>query len=612
MSPSSFLRRAARSLLLPLVFAGSATTQAPTYSVATTAEADTSATEPGGFLLSIPGIGDDFVLFGDGQMVTRANGTARISAFVHRLAAFDREFYVQLEFSGRIGPGDVGYPPAGSPVLTLQAGAYLPSGSIDPATYVYYTQVTGTLTGVRAYAGASLTVTNQGAAQLGLGASNKNVLPGLAVDLAVTVVQQPILGSMTPLGPAQMRATLVTDMPFCATHCDADAAVSSGPVRTCLQIPGLGSDFLFLPTGEFVEGAAGTATLTGIVRRQSDHTDEWALSLTLSGRVDPGSPAHPPAGSPVQQLLPAAYASQGGPVDPQAWHYYTQATGTLTGAGNNAGGLIPLQQQGAVQVGLGAAHANLFCGLAAELVAGPITQPTSHTILVTGNLQLQTNVAVRCLVPLPQVLTGIVQSLPTVTEQKAIYTGIDLGWTVVAAVGPNQLDADQREWVGGHIRVVDHDTVELSIPQGLAPGSYPVRLFTVGGISNALTLNLTAPTTITLRTEDTRTTGEDQHWVVHQGTLPSFAFSFLMLSPSNVATPVPGIVMLDIGDLGNSLILFGGALHDTITGAATITLSNLQPGLAGLRFYAQAAVLDATNPNTFPLLSSDVWFTDYQ
>ncbi|MBL8750701.1 MAG: hypothetical protein JNK78_16195, partial [Planctomycetes bacterium] len=425
------------TIVLGLFVASAAVAQNPTYGVALTAETDAASTETGGFLLSIPGVGDDFVLFGDGQFVERPDGTARLSAFVHRKIALDRELFVQLELSGHLGPGDQGYPPAGNPVVTLHPSAYVPAGSIDPATWTYYTQVTGSMTGLRTYDGTRISVVNQGAAQLGAGASNKNVQSGLALDLTLTVVQPPVIGSIVPTGPAQLRATLAPSASFCATHIDADPAVSSGPARLGLEIPGLGSDYVFLPVGSFVEASDGTATLAGVVRRQSDHTDEWALSLSLSGRLDPGSPLHPPAGSPVSELLPAAYDSLGGPVDPEAWRYYTGATGSLTGAGLNAGGSMQLAQLDAVQVGLGAGQGNLFIGVSARLAASNIVQPTSHPIAVTGDVQLHTNVAARCLIPLPQVVTGITQTLPSVTEQKATFTGIDLGWTIRAAVGPN-------------------------------------------------------------------------------------------------------------------------------------------------------------------------------
>ena len=581
------------------------------FAVATTADADTAATENGGFMLNLPGIGDDFVLFADGQMVTRANGTARISAFVHRTIALDREFYLVLELSGRVAPGGPGYPPAGSPVVTLQPSAYIPTGTIDPATYVYYTNVTGTLTGLRAYDGAKLLLTNQGAMQIGPGASNKNVQNGLAANFQVTVFQQPALGTLVPTGAAQLRSTILPSLAACATHVERDVEVSSGPARSCFEIPGVGSDYILLPVGSWLEASNGTATFAGTVRRQSDHSDSWTLNLTMSGRVDPGSPTHPPAGSPLLGLLPSAYANQGGPVDPGAWHYYTQVTGSLVGSGINAGGSLQLAQQTAAQVGLGAAHGNTFVGVGANLNPSGLVQPSGRIINVTGAVRLTSNVAVRCLVPQPQVLTGIVQNVPSVTQQKLVYTGIDLGFITSAAIGPRNFGTNGRDWYNGNVRVVNQQTVEVSIPQGMPPSSYPAYFFTVGGLSNALTVNVTAPTTLTLRTENDRAVGEDQHWVFHQGPLPQFAYSLLLLSQSNLPTNAPGIIDLNIGNQGADLILYTGVLHDPATGAGTITLPGLLPGLTGLRFYAQAGVVDSTAANAFPLLTTNVWFTDY-
>lgn len=587
------------------------TAPAQSFSVATTADADAASTEPGGYLLALPGIGDDFVLFADGQMVTRPDGTARISAFVHRAIALDREFYVVLELSGRVAPGDAGYPPIGSPVTTLQSNTYIPTGSIDPGTFVYYTTATGTLTGLRAYDGARISLTNQGPLQLGVGASNKNVQNGIAADFVMSIVQQPITGPLVPTGAAEFRATLLPTLTACATHVDPDANVSSGALRSCLEIPGVASDYVLLPVGSWIESTTGTATFTGTVRRQSDHTDSWDLSLSLSGRVDPGSPTHPPAGSPVLALLPGAYQSQGGQVDPSAWHYYTVVTGSLVGSGINAGGSMQLSAAVAAQVGVGAAQGNTFVGLGADLAASAIVQPPNHAISVTGNVLLRSNIAMRCLIPQPQVTGGVVQSLPTVTEQKLVFTGVDLGWIDHMAIGPRNLALDQREWYGGHLRVVNHTTIEVSIPQGMAPSSYPAYFFTIGGLSNALTVNLTAPTVVTARTEPDRAPGEDQHWVVHKGSLPSFAYSFLLVSLSNLPTNVPGIFDLDIGNQASHLILIGGQLNDAVTGAATITLPGLAPGLTGLRIYAQGALIDSTNPALFPLVASDVCFTDY-
>ncbi|MCC7061943.1 MAG: hypothetical protein IT456_04005, partial [Planctomycetes bacterium] len=58
--------------------------QGSVYRSAVEATADSFATETAGFLLAIPGVEQDFVLFADGQLEFRANHTARLSGFLHR------------------------------------------------------------------------------------------------------------------------------------------------------------------------------------------------------------------------------------------------------------------------------------------------------------------------------------------------------------------------------------------------------------------------------------------------------------------------------------------------------------------------------------------------
>jgi hypothetical protein len=578
------------------------------YATSIASSPDAFATETGGFLLTIPGIGE-FTLFADGQFVTRANGTARLSAHTRLTLAYDRQLYVELEFSGRVAPGDMGYPPVGSPVLTLLPDAYVPTGTVDPATYVYYTQVTGNMSGLAAWDGALITVANTTVAQSGDGATNKNAQPGIGVDLALTVVQQPPFGFF-PTGPAELRATLVPANSFCATHADRNAAISAGPVRVGLDAPGLASDYVFLPVGSWTEFDDGTAQLEGIVRRQADHDDQWTLSLTLSGRVDPGDAAHPPVGYPVLGLLPTAYVAQGGPVDPTHWRYYTAAAGTLVGAGINEGGSIQLTNDGATQVGFGADQANLYFGVSGALDAGTIVQPSSRAVTITDSLQFRSNFGSTCILPPMVVTTGSTQSRPTVTDQEVTFVGDDLGWSEQALVGTVLLTKEPRAWFGGNIRVVDHNTVVMRIPQGLEPANYPTFLLNAAATSTPLALDLTAPTAVTLHTEVDRLAGETQHWVAHKGPTGGVPFTLLVLSLSNLPTVVPGLVSLDIGDSFSSFLVYDGALNDPLTGAAVVTL-NVTPDLAGFRFYAQAVMFDLAAADPFPVPESNFVFTDY-
>lgn len=190
---------AGAAALFPASLAAQAVQRAATVAAA----ADAFATETGGFYLRVPGVSGEFRMFADGQWLERGDGTARLSALLERSSGSDRNVFVVLEFSGRLAPGAAGYPPAGSPVTTLLPSAYVPIGPVDPGSFVYYTQVTGTLTGLRAFDGLRANVVNAGTAQLGAGATNKNVLPGLAVDLTLTVVQPSNGEAFAPNGPGE-------------------------------------------------------------------------------------------------------------------------------------------------------------------------------------------------------------------------------------------------------------------------------------------------------------------------------------------------------------------------------------------------------------------------
>lgn len=607
------MRNVARSLgawLGIALLGGGLPAQGPTYAAATAAEAGPLATEPGGFLLAIPGVADDFVLFADGQFETRANGTARLSGLLRRQSAFDRELFVVLEFSGRIDPGSPLHPPAGAPILTMDPAAYVPLGPVDPLTFVHYTQVTGTITGLHSYLGAAIAVSAAAPVQVGTGANNENLQPGLLADLTLQVVQPPVLLPFVPTGAARLRSNLLPSLPHCASHVDPDAAVAPTAVRACLAVPGVATDFVFLPTGEWTEAADGSATLRGTLRRQSAHPESWVLDLTFTGRLDPGAAAFPPTGSPGLALDPSAYVPQG-PVDPALWRYYTTALGTLTGDGANAGGLVHLVNSGPLQVGLGADGGNLCFGIAGALVATVASQPTAGSFSPTGNLQLVANVGTECILPPLQVLTGTNQTLPNVTELRAVYTGIDLGFCEQVAVGTKILAfQDPRRWFGGHFRIVDHQTIELAVPQGLVPGNYPVRLLGRGASSAQMNLVLQPPAVPTLRSEASILPGEDQHWLVHQGNLVGPVLSYVVLSGSHAPSVLPGMISLQIGNQFQETMMFTGLLHDA-NGLLSVTIPAMPPVFLGQRIWQQAAMIELFNPNVLPLSTSDVWATDY-
>ena len=105
------------------------------------------------------------------------------------------------------------------------------------------------------------------------------------------------------------------------------------------------------------------------------------VSLAFSGLVDG---ANPPNRSPFLDgfsALPSQYLSQnGGPVDPSTWHYYTFATGTVTGGGAFAGfsaiWAFDPDVDIAFQVGEGATGRHLGYGASGWFDVEMVSQPS--------------------------------------------------------------------------------------------------------------------------------------------------------------------------------------------------------------------------------------------
>ena len=87
---------------------------AQSYSQTRHASPDAFSPTPVSTFLDIPGVGADFKIQGDGQLVERADGTARLSALIGRSSATDRRFLVTIELSGLVLPGQPSHPPVGA------------------------------------------------------------------------------------------------------------------------------------------------------------------------------------------------------------------------------------------------------------------------------------------------------------------------------------------------------------------------------------------------------------------------------------------------------------------------------------------------------------------
>lgn len=596
-----------------LLLALAVTAGAQTYHSVRQAAVDPAvATLAGGVMLSLPGVFTDFVLAGGGQYVELPNGTARLTARVYSEASIYSAFLLDLTLSGREVAGNPGYPPAGCPNQQLVNTAYAPSGPVDPNTFVYYTNATGTLTGVREYDGALLSLTSSGAVQLGTGANNRNTGPGLQADFTVAVVQQP----SNPLSPA---GTAALTLDFRAPTAEPTTHPQPDPLRTtllqgrALVLPGVANDYVFVPAAGFTEYGDGHAELNGTLARTAQLDDSWDVAISFTNRVTAGEPAHPPAGSPVLQMLPGAYAANGGPIDPSCWHYYTSAGGTLTGTGLNAGGSIALAGSSALQVGGGANQANTYFGFYGALVPTLVSQPTARTLALSGSVELFGLTAVFPVLPFPTlVVPATMPVLDTLTDQGFVLQGDNLAWVELMALNWDLAGGrDARAWHAGWFRVIDNQHVEFHPRPGQAPGIYNCFGYNPAVPTNTIQVQLVAPTAPKLFAEPTVASLYTTHVMLHSGPVTGPALSLVVLSQTLGASVAPGIATLDIGGAFSDVLLDPSAyLHDPVTGIAAANYGPINPSLAGLHYWFQGLVLDF-GALQWPLPATNPWRVDF-
>lgn len=323
-------------------------------------------------------LGSDWRFAAGGELEETADGTARLTGVIVRTGAPNEQFFADLEFGGRINSGEAGYPPPMSPKIELKPGAYVANGGpVDTNHYYYYTSTAGTLRGLRALSGVEYAVTPMGPAmQVGVGANGKNLAWGGSGWLNLNLLAAPPNTSFPAMVVGDVNLDLDGDQNECARQADVLAGFGSNGGHA-LHIPGIGTDFVFQPGGQFTELANGTAVLTGLVVRASDASQRFLVSATFTDRMDPADAGYPPPMSPKTELVASAYVHNGGaPVDTSSWHYYVHTQGTLIGQGAFLGANVSFMDfMAAFQVGLGANGKNLNYGGSGWLTLTTNAQP---------------------------------------------------------------------------------------------------------------------------------------------------------------------------------------------------------------------------------------------
>lgn len=146
----------------------------------------------------MPGIYTDFIFTPQfGGWTSNDNGTAHLSGIIRRRDDLSSGFSISVDLGGKTTT-----PGPDSPKLDLDPQAYVWNGGpIDPATWCYYEDFTGTFNGFGRYDGAVLEIVRFGPAwQIGVGANSKNDNFGAAAWFSWAVLQQPTSGSLPVSG----------------------------------------------------------------------------------------------------------------------------------------------------------------------------------------------------------------------------------------------------------------------------------------------------------------------------------------------------------------------------------------------------------------------------
>lgn len=149
-----------------LKYSHCAVTPSPNPTVSTTQET---------YALSLPHLGNDFVLSEGASFEEYGNGSARLSGTVYRKSDPSAAYTMIVALTGRVTT-----PPTQSPVLELKPSAYTAQGgTIDPSSWYYYKTFEGTLFGKNTLSGETIVIGDTSRAmQIGDGANGRDTTLG--------------------------------------------------------------------------------------------------------------------------------------------------------------------------------------------------------------------------------------------------------------------------------------------------------------------------------------------------------------------------------------------------------------------------------------------------
>lgn len=536
-------------------------------------------------------------------------GAAILEGVVARLDRSDHRFLVIVRLSGHVEAGR--RPPAGGPFLQLKPEAYKAHGGpVDPATWEYYERAEVTLVGLEALEGALVRGPHhRHAFQMGVGASGKSAGPGASLWFEGKVLRQPRRGPRLDAGVGDVTIDLGADGPQCVRE--------YARTEHAFWLPGIGSrDFVFVQPGRLLEdGARSTAVLEGTIADRKDASLRFRARVELRGRLDPGVPGHPPAGSPKRELPRRFYKAYGGwPIDASTWRYYTTTEGTLVGEGALEGALLRITRRGpAFQIGFGADGKGLHYGGSGWLHVRVLRQPKSGRRLSVGYGDINVRIMRRC-PPSDLCLRAPRKKpeLPTLTERCFVLEGCALLAAREVRFGRHVLrPGGERNWHQGYFHVPNDTKLCVHPPACLAPGDYEIRVSDGSRTAGPVRVRLERPKRPTLRTHSELEKDDIQMIYVHPGARRGPWASLLVVSTDPRPSVLPGIVALGIGNQFRNLA-FCTLSPPPNSECVAYGPYRIPGSFAGHTLWFQAAILDLAGRQTLPVPVTDVWRTRYR
>ncbi len=310
----------------------------------------------------------------------------------------DIQFDVTLNYSGYTDYSD-------SPKLELKNSAYKENGGpIDPSTWEFYSHFSATFIGTNGiWDGVKLTAELRGPlAQLGLGANGKNGNHGLANWFNATIksatgtlpdgfsIDQTLAGDVNIDLPDECPRKIVK------TQCSVTAVPdefgqSSGNGHSVVIVDTPSRRLSFDPAGQVDIYDNGDISISGTV---VDNNDGSKLEVTLNYTQATDVNANPKL-----ELIPAAYADQGGPVDPSTWNYFADFSGVLAGPTGDPtyDGVVfnATLRDSIPQIGEGANGKNIGFGLSNWFDLIVVDAPASSTFAVGDTFTGDVNIGIK-------------------------------------------------------------------------------------------------------------------------------------------------------------------------------------------------------------------------